>query len=79
VSEAFHIHICGDSLSYKLPDTLCIVTELAAGSLADVLAKRAAAGKSALSVRKIVRYAKDIARALNYLHHKHVIHRYVLI
>ena len=62
-------------MCYRAPSTLCIVTELATGSLTDLLATRAAAGKGALSVRKVVRYAKDVLRALNYLHHKGVIHR----
>jgi len=58
------------------PPNLCIVTEyLTNGSLEDVLNKMEKQGGKKFSLRKIVSLAKDIARGLNWLHHKGIIHR----
>jgi len=57
------------------PNRMCIVTEyLANGSLEDVL-ERNAKRKKRISIKRIVALAKDIARGLNWLHHKGIIHR----
>ena len=61
------------------PPNLCLVTEyLSNGSLEDVLtrmnAKEGALSKK-FSLKRIISLAKDIARGLNWLHHKGIIHR----
>lgn len=57
------------------PSCLCIVTEyLSQGSLEDMLKAQEAKGKK-LSMPRIISLAKDIARGLNWLHHKRIIHR----
>lgn len=63
-------------IAFRPPDEFCIVTEyLSNGSLAKLLQNRRDSSSGPLQLRKVIRYAKDIARALNYLHHKGVIHR----
>ena len=63
-------------IAFRPPNDLCIVTEyLPCGSLARLLKLRSDENKGPLPVSKVIRYAKDMARALNYLHHKGVIHR----
>ena len=66
------------------PPNLCLVTEyLSNGSLEDVLTRIAASdGKmkegtlnKKFSLKRIISLAKDIARGLNWLHHKGIIHR----
>jgi len=57
------------------PNRMCIITEyLSNGSLEDVL-ERKAKQKKRISIKRIVSLAKDIARGLNWLHHKGIIHR----
>lgn len=60
---------------------LCIITEyLANGSIEDVLARMARANPpKKLSIAKVISFSKDIARALNWLHHKGIIHRDLVI
>lgn len=54
---------------------LCLVTEyLVNGSLEDILQRNQDAGTS-LSTARVVDFALQIAVALNWLHHKGVIHR----
>ena len=54
---------------------LCLVTEyLSNGSLEDVL-ERMSLKDGKFSLKRIISLAKDIARGLNWLHHKGIIHR----
>jgi serine/threonine protein kinase len=56
-------------------DRMCIVTEfLPGGSLEDVLEDLERRGKK-LSPGRVIQIAKDVARGLNWLHHKGIIHR----
>ena len=58
------------------PPNLCLVTEyLSNGSLEDVLTRVAANNGKKFSLKRIISLAKDIARGLNWLHHKGIIHR----
>jgi len=57
------------------PNRMCIITEyLSNGSLEDVLERNAKLSKR-IGIKRIVSLAKDIARGLNWLHHKGIIHR----
>ena len=57
------------------PSNCCIITEyLPNGSLEDLLHNKRKDNKQ-LSIKRIIQYAKDICRALSWLHHKNVIHR----
>lgn len=54
---------------------MCLVTEyLDNGNLEDHMDKRRKAGKK-MSFKRILKIAQDVARALNWLHHKGIIHR----
>lgn len=61
---------------FALLTVLCsqITEYLPKGSVEDLLAKKEKAGKK-LSLKRIVNLAVDIAKGLNWLHHKGIIHR----
>jgi len=72
-----HPHIVeflGVSLS-KEKGQLCLVTEyLVNGSLEDLLQRNLDAEKK-MSIHRVIEFALQIARGLNWLHHKGIIHR----
>lgn len=56
-------------------ERICIITEyLSGGSLESLLSEKAKQ-KQTLPLSQILSFARDIARALNWLHHKSIIHR----
>ena len=58
------------------PPNLCLVTEfLSNGSLEDVLERMTQREGKKFSLKRCISLAKDIARGLNWLHHKGIIHR----
>ena len=70
-------HILTNKLydSHMIQDPKCIVTEfMHNGSLEDFAAGRVKEGKK-LSMTAIIDMSLDIAKGLNWLHHKSIIHR----
>jgi serine/threonine protein kinase len=60
---------------WQLEDRLIIAMELADGSLRDYMKQRANAGKAGIPPDELLRYFREAAEAVDYLHANHVIHR----
>jgi serine/threonine protein kinase len=60
---------------WQLQDRLVIVTELAEGSLRDRLQACQQAGLSGVPAGELIRYCREAAEALDYLHREGLIHR----
>jgi serine/threonine protein kinase len=69
-----HPYLLRTLACWQLQDCLVIVTELAEGSLRDRLQVYRQAGLPGVPAGELLRYVRDTAEALDYLHGKHVIH-----
>lgn len=70
-----HTYLLPIHAFWQLEDRLIIAMELADGSLRDVVKKRAKEGKPGIPLADLVRYFREAAEAIDYLHANRVLHR----
>jgi serine/threonine protein kinase len=70
-----HLHLLSIHSFYSMPDMLVIVSELADGNLLDKLEEYRQAGQAAMPRDELLRYIRETAEALDFLHAQNVNHR----
>jgi hypothetical protein len=75
IKRLSHHFLCRTQQAFSLPDQLVIIMDLADGSLRTRLREVRQAGGSGLAPNELVRYFREAAEAVDYLHGQGVLHR----